>query len=603
MNNLTLLQRGLLLVSFPIVCQMILVFVLCGALWEVESQIYKEFDQGKVATRVTKLSIEFTDALMRSSEGTAQLGEDGPMQIEYRRNVKEFQGILSTLRQDPEEYSKAFALSRALDDLDGVLQWAMQKKTEGKIEWCKAHEQLASKLIHGMKHMIDANAIFLSSLEAKTSSTVTSAQAERQISLILFFGLTLSVVTAVALGMFYAFGISRPLQHVMTNSQLMSERKPLAPELEGHGEVEVIDNLIHLVDQAIYESIANEEAMVDNAGDLICSLNEQFCFTSANSYSQIMLKMESDELLGKPLHTLTSTDQSLLADECLRRVRMSQETQVFELTLLARDGSRIETRWSCFWADTEQKIIAVVNDISEQKQIDRIKHDFEQVIGDELRKPLMTLRSQIQSLRSQDFNLSDEVENEFKRVERNLEKLLALVDEFADMQQLDATTIRLEFSNCLVCELEHDALELIANFAKSKKLEIQLSGSTAKLNCDRTKIVRVLVNLLSNAIKFGPPSSKVRVESSEDAGYIEIRIIDQGPGIGVMLRESLFEPFTQGNPSLHTGSGLGLSICRIIVEAHGGSIGVREPSPSNNASGATEGSEFWFTLPFTSNEK
>ena len=160
MNNLTLLQRGLLLVSFPIVCQMILVFVLCGALWEVESQIYKEFDQGKVATRVTKLSIEFTDALMRSSEGTAQLGEDGPMQIEYRRNVKEFQGILSTLRQDPEEYSKAFALSRALDDLDGVLQWAMQKKTEGKIEWCKAHEQLASKLIHGMKHMIDANAIF-----------------------------------------------------------------------------------------------------------------------------------------------------------------------------------------------------------------------------------------------------------------------------------------------------------------------------------------------------------------------------------------------------------------------------------------------------------
>ena len=76
--------------------------------------------------------------------------------------------------------------------------------------------------------------------------------------------------------------------------------------------MEVIDNLIHLVDQAIYESIANEEAMVDNAGDLICSLNEQFCFTSANSYSQIMLKMEPDELLGKPLHTLTSTNRVCL---------------------------------------------------------------------------------------------------------------------------------------------------------------------------------------------------------------------------------------------------------------------------------------------------
>ena len=155
-----------------------------------------------------------------------------------------------------------------------------------------------------------------------------------------------------------------------------------------------------------------------------------------------------------------------------------------------------------FLLDTEQKIIAVVNDISEQKQIDRIKHDFEQVIGDELRKPLMTLRSQTKYLLSQDLNLPDEVENELKRVERNLEKLLALANEFADMQQLDATTIRLERSNCLVCELEHDAFELIANFAKSKKIDIQLSGSTAKLNCDRTKIVRVLVNLLSNAIKF-----------------------------------------------------------------------------------------------------
>ena len=605
MNNLNLLQRGLLLVSFPIVCQMLLVFVLCGALWDVESRIYTEFDQSKVATKVTRLSMELTDVLnsMRSNEGIDQLGEDGALQNEYRKDVKEFQEILSVSRQDPDEYSKAFALSRALEDVNEVLHWAIEKKKQGNIEWYKAHDQLTLKLIHSMKHLIDANTIFLNSLEAKTASSTTSAQAEHQISLILFFALTLSCVAAIALGIFYAFGISRPLQHIITNSRLMSERKTLSPELPGHGEVEVIDHLIHLVDQAISESIANEEAMIDNVGDLICSLNEEFCFTSANSYSQIMLKMDPNELSGKPLHALTPPDQSLLADECLRRVSTSEETQVFELTLIAQDGSQIETRWSCFWAAPEQRMIAVVNDISEQKQIDRIKRDFEQVIGDELRNPLMTLRSQTELLRARDFALFDGVDQELILIQRNLDKLVALVDEFADMQQLDATTIRLERSSFLVSELERDAFEMIANFANSKKIEIQLSDSPDKVNCDRAKIVRVFVNLLSNAIKFGPPGSSVRVASIESAGSVEIRIVDQGPGIEVKLRESLFEPFTQGNPSLHSGSGLGLSICKIIVEAHGGIIGVREPSSTHDTPASLEGSEFWFTLPLTRTEQ
>lgn len=601
MRNLSLLQRGLLLVSFPIICQLIFIYVLCNSLWEMESYVDQEFQRRELARRVSKMSLELLDVLnfMRSNSGGDQLGENGPLRSDYSKLVGEFDAILGECRHDPDKFSKALIFSQALNQVDDLLNWAASKRAEGSAQWSEAHLEFSLKLVVRAKALIDANSSFLDSLESEDAYNFSTVQAERKIGLILFFGLTLSVAAAVLLGIFYAFGIKRPLAHVAQNSALMSERKPLLPVLKGQGEVKTIDYLVHLVDRAIAESIASEEAMVENAGDLICSLDDQFRFVSANAYVQTMLERTPEELKGHHVHELMPPEQGLYAEECLRRTLTRQEVQVFELSLLRKTEELLETRWSCFWVASEQRIIAVVNDISEQKQIDRIKRDFEEVIGDELRQPLVSILAQARSLQAQDKALPGSAVQELAHVERSLDKLISLIDEFVDMQQLDTTSIVLECTMSSFCALEQEAYDLIKSFASAKRIEVVLSQSQIEVYCDKAKIVRVLVNLLSNAIKFSAEGSVVRVLACREDNFLTVSVVDQGPGIEEKFRSALFEPFAQSDSRARSGTGLGLAICKLIVEAHGGSIAVRSPASSNAGTGApaAKGSEFFFLLP------
>ncbi len=143
------------------------------------------------------------------------------------------------------------------------------------------------------------------------------------------------------------------------------------------------------------------------------------------------------------------------------------------------------------------------------------------------------------------------------------------------------------------------AIDYVTPEANSKNLELTIKGSCRVAQLDSEKIRRVLVNLLNNAIKFSPKGSSITTYISDvpkglnGADAIEIKVSDEGPGIPPDKQALVFEKFKQAghhNEGEKKGSGLGLSICKAIVEAHGGSIGVTsEPSKP--------GSVFWFRIP------
>jgi signal transduction histidine kinase len=109
--------------------------------------------------------------------------------------------------------------------------------------------------------------------------------------------------------------------------------------------------------------------------------------------------------------------------------------------------------------------------------------------------------------------------------------------------------------------------------------------------------VQVLVNLLSNAIKFSPQNSVVSLSVSRSETEVEIRVADRGPGIPSSQVEAIFEAYRQveGQDVKKGGTGLGLTICKSIIEAHSGQIGV--------TSEVGNGSVFWFKLPLTNREE
>src|SRR3954468_3033792 len=119
-------------------------------------------------------------------------------------------------------------------------------------------------------------------------------------------------------------------------------------------------------------------------------------------------------------------------------------------------------------------------------------------------------------------------------------------------------------------------MESLAAFA-AHGVTVDAPNVSSSIDVDADRIVQVLVNLLSNAVKFSPPGGVVTIAVTDDGQWTEFRVIDHGRGVPAVHRRAIFERFRQVDPSdapVKGGAGLGLAICKSIVEQYGGSIGV-----------------------------
>jgi len=132
----------------------------------------------------------------------------------------------------------------------------------------------------------------------------------------------------------------------------------------------------------------------------------------------------------------------------------------------------------------------------------------------------------------------------------------------------------------------------VQHIARQYSVSIDTTDTDAHVYADSARLVQVLVNLLSNAIKFSPAGSVVHVSVNDTADWLELRVADQGRGIPLSQKESIFEKFKQveaADSKEKGGTGLGLPICKKIIEQHGGTIGVDSKEG--------KGSTFWFRIP------
>jgi two-component system, OmpR family, sensor histidine kinase KdpD len=164
------------------------------------------------------------------------------------------------------------------------------------------------------------------------------------------------------------------------------------------------------------------------------------------------------------------------------------------------------------------------------------------------------------------------------------------VNNLLDMARIESGDVRLRREWHSIEELVGSALRATSRVLVPRKVATDLPADLPLVECDAVLIERVFVNLLENAAKYTPASTCVRIEARASGEQLRISVADDGPGIRAGQEEAIFEKFTRGSrESAVTGVGLGLAICKAIVEAHGGTIG------AGNAPGG--GAVFTFTLP------
>jgi two-component system sensor histidine kinase KdpD len=166
----------------------------------------------------------------------------------------------------------------------------------------------------------------------------------------------------------------------------------------------------------------------------------------------------------------------------------------------------------------------------------------------------------------------------------------SLVNNLLDMARLESGQVRLNLQWQLLEEVVGSAVKSREHLLAAHRLEIELPKDLPLVKFDAVLIERVLSNLLENAAKYTPPGSRIRIEAAAGNGELRVGVSDTGPGLVPHSEEAIFEKFTRGERESATpGVGLGLAICRAIIEAHHGRI-----VAANEPSG---GARFTFFLP------
>lgn len=234
---------------------------------------------------------------------------------------------------------------------------------------------------------------------------------------------------------------------------------------------------------------------------------------------------------------------------------------------------------------------------AELKAAEALRDDMTDMIVHDLRTPLTSINLSLDLLARtlQDESKADQRERFMHSANRSAAELLQLVNQLLDVAQLEAGKLRLSQSVCSIDELLRQKAAVFQPqiVASKKQLTLALPENLPPTTIDVGLIDRVLDNLLSNALKYTEAGGQITLQAQQAGNKLVVAVADNGEGIDKSAASQIFDKFYQVRDSkgmpLRRGTGLGLSFCKLVVEAHNGRIWVESHSG--------EGSTFYFTLP------
>jgi len=284
--------------------------------------------------------------------------------------------------------------------------------------------------------------------------------------------------------------------------------------------------------------------------------------------------------------------EGAVEDVVAKIVERARRPVAHQFERLRHDGSPLEIRGSPMPGGG---FVTTYVDISERKKVERLKSEFISTVSHELRTPLTAIYGSLGLLASGVAgDLPAEVKNLIQIAHRSSERLVRLINDVLDVEKIESRKMNYKMIRQPLAPLISQAMDATRAFANQYGIALEcepLPGETL-VEVDSDRIVQVLVNLLSNAAKFSHAGGVVTVRMSPTEGSVRVSVRDHGQGMPESFRARIFQRFSQADSSdsrQKGGSGLGLNICKSIIEDHQGHI--------DYTSTIGVGSEFFFDLP------
>jgi len=363
-------------------------------------------------------------------------------------------------------------------------------------------------------------------------------------------------------------------------------------------------------EEAIRQSRKQFRSLVETINDWVWEVDRRGVFTYASPRVRDLLGYEPQEVIGKtPFDFMPESEarrvERIFAEKVARREAFSG----LENTNLHRDGHPlvIETSGVPFFDEGRNWLgyRGVDRDITVRKKAeealrasDRMKTEFISTAAHELRTPLTSILGFSQLLLTRDGLPAEERREFLTYIHEKARALSAIVTDLLDIARIEsggALVLRVEDSTA--GELAAQLAPFIQNDGCSGRYALSISGETVVLRADKAKILQVFENLLSNAVKYSPPSSPIRIAGGIVDHEYRFSVADQGVGMTPEQAARVFDKFYRADAADTAvgGLGLGMSIVRNIVEAHGGRIWVESETG--------RGTRVFFTLPLGTSGK
>ena len=242
-------------------------------------------------------------------------------------------------------------------------------------------------------------------------------------------------------------------------------------------------------------------------------------------------------------------------------------------------------------------LILTHRNISREMALAKLKSDFVSNVSHELRTPLSLIRLYAETLEMGRLKTQEKAQEYYCIIRKESERLTALINNILDFSRIEAGRKEYDFRETDMRELVHNTLESYRFQIEQNGFDFEekISEDVPSLRVDREAIARSLLNLVNNALKYSQDRKFIGVNLFRDNGAVKLEVVDHGIGIPELEQGKIFEKFYRvGDPLVHNtkGSGLGLSLVRHIVQAHGGDVRV-DSAPGR-------GSKFTISLPVVS---
>ncbi|MBS1993390.1 MAG: PAS domain S-box protein [Cyanobacteria bacterium SZAS LIN-3] len=603
--QLSLLKKMILLLSLPAVVQLGITGGMLFLEYRTEMQVQKADHARQIHDSINQL-IKDLYQIMSSCENRT-LTSLGPGNLFFGQEqssiYKQYSLLKDLLKDSPADLAIVQTSERSALAAMAIVQQVKEMLDQGDIGNRPERRPMIMQLRRLTSMIASRELVDLANRQSQiVDAGPTKLRRLRQEAWwILGLGSFAELILFVALAQYLIQGVALRLDRLVDNTESLAQQAPLHPLDEGDDEIGLIDKTMHDMARSIEEITAKQMAVVDNAGDMIVSMDENGQITSTNAAGGKLFGCHQAELIGKNYRDIVNRKDIDALSNHLLLARANNPVKPVPLRMVGRARRPLYAVWSAQWVESEGQYFAVVHDLTQLKEAQQMKQEVVSIVTQDLSVPLSNLSTFLERLEDGSIAGTPSLAS----AKRNANQMQMLINDLVDMEKAKNGMLMLSADHLYLDKIIDLAQVIVAPFAEEKGVVLDCRRSGLTVNGEEDKLVRVLVNLLGNAVQFAPRETSILLVSNSQDGFAQISITDKGPGMAAEQLGTIFDAFTPGdvtadeaaqsNAANSPGSGLSLAISKAFVELHGGKISV--------ASKPGAGTTITFTLPLAAAEK